>query len=275
MSGPVKVFHFTCPVTSVEHADLVKKLLKKCKKWVFQKEAGEEDGYLHWQGQVALKSKARLASMVGKKNWLPGCHWSVAHDVDDWDYAEKEETRVDGPWSDDTMRPVKLTRPSREFEAKEKYPWQRDIMAMVEVYEERILDVIYDPDGCRGKTTLARYLAETNQAFAIPPLNDGNIVMQYASAYPNKKMYMIDMPKAMDKRRLADLYCGIESLKNGIVYETRYEAKQTFMDPPRVIVFTNSRPNSEYLSYDRWRIWVINDANELVLDETWGLDAAL
>ncbi len=49
-------------------------------------------------------------------------------------------------------------------------------------------------------------------------------------------------------------YEVIESVKNGIVYNTKYESEMRVYKIPHVIVFSNERPDETKLSHDRWDI---------------------
>lgn len=263
-------YHFTVKADLFNENQLIELLSENCKKWVFQKEVGEETGLPHFQGQISLKKKLRFQTLK-KNNWMSGAHWSITHAVEDWSYAQKEDTRVDGPWTSENNTPIVLTRPSAAFEEMEKYPWQEKLIEMVESYDERCVDVIYDPTGCNGKSTVVKYLGEKKKVLQVPPVNDSAVIMQFAFAFPNKKAYLMDMPRAMNKKKLADMYSALESLKNGYCYETRYEAKFMYMDPPRVVVFCNTLPNFDYLSADRWRVWMIDSRMDLVQVDRGGL----
>lgn len=262
-------YHFTVGIERSPD-EMIELLGRHCKKWVFQKEVGEEAGLPHYQGQVSLKKKIRFDALK-KNNWMPGCHWSVTHSVEDWSYAQKEDTRVEGPWTMEENTPVILTRESKEFSEQVPYPWQAKVLEMAETYDKRNIDVIFNADGNAGKSTLAKFMSETRKAVVIPPVNDASVVMQYAHAFPNKKCYMIDMPRAMRKNKLHDLYTAIEMLKGGYMCETRYSAQALWMDNPRIVVFTNTIPNLDYVSRDRWRIWDISEDKDLVPHDMGGL----
>ena len=73
------------------------------------------------------------------------------------------------------------------------------------------------------------------------------------------KLYLIDMPRAMKKKKLNSLYSGIEQLKNGFMYDLRYHGKFRAIDDPNIIVFTNTPPKMSYLSADRWVLWEVVD----------------
>lgn len=63
-------------------------------------------------------------------------------------------------------------------------------------------------------------------------------------------LYLVDIPRAMIDSH--ELWAAIESVKNGIVFDDRYQFKMKTFDSPQVIVFTNKLPNKDLLSGDRW-----------------------
>lgn len=72
--------------------------------YVFQLEAGEEDGRKHWQMHLKFKERKRLAwfysSGMFEYNGVTGFHATVARDENDsWKYAQKEDTRLAGPYA--------------------------------------------------------------------------------------------------------------------------------------------------------------------------------
>lgn len=45
---------------------------------------------------------------------------------------------------------------------------------------------------------------------------------------------------------------GIEQIKGGHLYETRYAFSEKWIEPPKVMVMTNTKPSTKELSADRW-----------------------
>jgi hypothetical protein len=71
------------------------------------------------------------------------------------------------------------------------------------------------------------------------------------------------MPRGMKKDKLGDFYSGIEVIKNGVAYDKRYTAKKIRFNRPRIFVFTNTLPELNLMSKDRWVIWTIIN-NDLI-----------
>ena len=232
------------------------------KKYVFQIEQGDT-GYRHYQCRLHLIKKRRLSDIVkATTKYWPGHsrHWSITssdvHSGTDFDYVMKADTRVDGPWTEsDYTPPAPMTRQLRAFMECEFYPWQKQVFDMVQELDDRSIKVIYDPVGSAGKSIFCEYLAYKKLVFEMPPLRAMEDIMQCAMCLPAQKAFIIDMPRAMKKDKLADFYSGLESLKNGTCYDKRYTFKMRRFDRPQVIVFTNTLPQWTYMSRDRWEVY--------------------
>ena len=79
--------------------------------------------------------------------------------------------------------------------------------------------------------------------------------MQCCMGVSPQKCYLIDIPRAMKKDKLASFYSGLEALKNGVMYDKRFHFKKRRIDRPQVIVFTNTLPDWDLMSRDRWQVW--------------------
>jgi hypothetical protein len=77
---------------------------------------------------------------------------------------------------------------------------------------------------------------------------------------------MIDMPRAIKKDKLNGFYSAIESLKDGYAFDDRYKFVEKIFDSPCIWVFTNTYPDTDLLSEDRWKFWHVG-GTELYLDE--------
>ncbi|WP_445772263.1 hypothetical protein, partial [Rheinheimera sp.] len=54
-----------------------------------------------------------------------------------------------------------------------------------------------------------------------------------------------------------------EQIKKGKLYDTRYKYQEYWIDSPQIWVFSNIEPDLSMLSLDRWRIWTINEQQQL------------
>ncbi len=261
------VYDFTLPFDLNKDRNVIQKWLNSnCKRWIFQLEAGADDGYLHYQGRISLKKKHRLGGIIkSSKNVLEGVHWSPTSAAckNDTFYVTKEETRKNGPWSN---KDVVLYVPRHISKIKEWYPWQQTVLDITEIRDDRHINVIYDPVGNNGKTTLAMWMMCHKKARMLPYCNDFKELMEMCYGTPNCPCYIIDLPRSINKSKLSGLFAGIEQIKNGWAFDRRYAFKEKFFDAPVIWVFSNAEINTRYLSVDRWIPWAINGGELVRLD---------
>lgn len=252
-----KCSYYPDPPVSPEY---VKQVLKGyAKKWVFQLEESD-GGYLHYQGRFSLIKKRRLqeiAPVLQEK--LRGLHISPTHDVGNNFYVVKEDTRVEGPWSDQDAEPAYIPRQIREIETLR--PWQSAIVELSKQWDTRTIHVIYDRNGNNGKSILTTYMGVHKLARTLPYVNDYKDIMRMVMDMPTCNAYIIDMPRAINKEKLFQMYAGIETVKSGYAYDDRYSFKDKYFDCPQIFVFTNTIPDLNLLSRDRWSIWTIDNGH--------------
>lgn len=253
-------YALTLPV-SLNTFDTVRTVFKGwAKKWCFQREAGDENGYDHWQCQISLIKKRRLQEILPKlvnAGLKFGKMSPLSAEGRENIYCMKEDTKIEGPWKDTDPDPPPFTKQLEQIQ--ELYPWQKTIITMLKDWDARSIDVIYDPVGNIGKSGFCEYLEYHGHAYEIPMMRLMEDIMQCVYDVPTHKCYLIDMPRAMKKDKLFDFYSGIECLKNGQVYDKRYKFKKRRMNRPRVFIFTNNVPPESMMSRDRWDVWQVLD----------------
>ena len=228
-------YDITIPERYYVRGELSSLLQEWCKKWAFQKERGIQNEYLHWQVRIHLMKKKTLPVAI-EDTGIKG-NWSITskgvHKKTSFNYVMKADTRVDGPWTDkDYVVPQKSTRQLTEYLAKERYPWQVTMEAKIQQWDDRKINYI-------------QYL------------------LRAAYGMPDAKCYMVDMPRAMKKDNLSEFYAGIETLKDGWVYDDRYAWKSRYMDRPNIVVFANTEPVRACWTEDMWAVWTIDEDNKL------------
>lgn len=252
--SPVCVWDFTVGAQFIDKLTLDVTIRKHCKKWRYQLEKGDS-GYEHFQGRVSLKEKVRLATAITLFN-VREIHWSITskENRDNDFYTCKEESRVEGPWKDTDPQPMYIPRQIRGIELR---PWQQSIVDSAEVFDTRHINIILDNKGNIGKTTLKTWVRCHGIGRFIPFVNDYKDMMRIVMDCPKEKLYIIDIPRAIQKDRLFQFYAGIETLKDGYAYDDRYHFKDECFDSPVIWVFTNVEPERNLLSADRWRFWEV------------------
>lgn len=263
MANPIACYDFTINAEHIELEHLKTLCDKLAKKWCFQLERGEKTNYEHYQGRLSLKTKTRLTTLA-KKVQLP-FHWSATFkdNIDNFFYVMKDETRIDGPWMDNTTENQNYI-PRQVREIATLYPWQQHIVDNYDEWDTRHINVIIDTKGNIGKSILITYMRAHHLAFKIPYCNDFRDIMRMVCDVPTQRCYVIDMPRAIKKDKLFQMFSAIEEIKNGYAYDDRYHFKEKIFDCPNIWIFMNCIPSLNLLSRDRWRLWEVNDSHELI-----------
>ena len=228
-------------------------------------------GYIHWQGRFKLKVKARLQRVKSLMNEIT-VHLShtAKINVGNFYYVLKDDTRIDGPWRESDLRMV----PQLRKIAANPRPWQKCVKTTFEssILDERTIHIIHDEKGDTGKSMFSMYLQQQKLAARIPVLgtfkDSFHIAMAEQKLNPDNKGFIFDIPRAQDLRDSScNTFAAIEEVKNGYLYDERYNWNRMFIASPIIWLFTNQIPDPSRLTADRWRYYSINENYELVEHE--------
>lgn len=239
---------------------------KNCNKWGFSLEKGE-GGLIHWQIMFALWKKT-LGTTV-RDIWLAEskcqghiCPISTGNGRK-FSYVCKPGA-IDGPWTSETEEEEEIELPLDVSEIKELRLFQAQLAewATAPGYEERKIRVLVDEIGGIGKSKLRRWLQFhcRKEVCVIPPVTDPKDVarMVLSLRKSTTKTYVIDIPRGwVNKKKLRDLYTALEALKDGGAWDDRYKGRQVMFTPPRILVLTNSKPELQWMSRDRWDFYEV------------------
>lgn len=228
---------------------------EKCE-YTFQEEIGKE-GTKHLQGYFYFKNprtwdyiKKEWNSMhIEKGKNLMACR----------NYCSKIETR-NGKLYSNYIKEIKIKDP---MENKIPFEWQMDILNLIKTEpDERSIYWYYDEEGGKGKTSLCKHICLKNKNALYLTGKSSDCKYGVLQAIENKidpKIMIFDFCRSQEQYIS---YQAIEEVKNGIFYNTKYEAKMIIYNNPHVIIFANFQPEMEKLSLDRWKIININDVFE-------------
>lgn len=223
-------------------------------RWVYQVEKAES-GQLHFQGRVSWKQPKRESELKIALG-LP-CHGTIEGKEEESEfYCMKDDTRIAGPWSNKDKE-IYIPRQIKEIEGL--YPWQEKIIELSKVWDTRTIHCIIDTGGCTGKSILVSYMSVHGIAKRLPFCNDYKDLLRMCYDVGPQKAYTIDMPRAICKDRLNQLYSSIETIKDGYCYDDRYTFRERDFDCPNIFIFTNRPPDMHMLSRDRWALWTVKD----------------
>lgn len=232
-------------------------------KYVFQEEICPRTQRPHLQGTVCFDTKKRLVTV---NNEWPNTHWEVCRGKKaSVKYCAKAYTRKPGSKMFTNM---KMAEPLITF--SKLRPWQQEILDKAEhdiaVCDDRTINWFWEPTGNVGKSSFGRWLAIKKEAFYLcGSAADMKCGLADASAKMNgwfPKIIVLDIPR--DSNGCS--YKGIEQIKNGIFYSTKYESGMCIFNPPAIIVLANEPPRRHKMSEDRWNIVKLDLNEDLVID---------
>lgn len=251
----ITTWDFTLSKEYSNFEEIKKILVTKSRAWCFQLESGEETGYEHFQGRFILKERLRLTGV--KKFWPKETHLSPTSNENrnNMFYVQKENTRIDGPWSDEDIEIPKWLQVAPDW-----YPYQRSILRKIkDEANTRVVNVLVDTEGNNGKSFLSLYLAVRKLARRLPMLNDARDMSRMILDSPKSNCYFIDLPRATDKKFMHNFIAAMEELKNGYAFDDRYSFREEFFNPPHIWIFTNAEIDPSLLSKGRWKLWYLDD----------------
>lgn len=208
--------------------------------WAIGNETGL-DGYRHFQIVVHFKKGVPEKTMI--ESFKAVGHVTPSH-VHNFDYAMKTGDYITS-WKD----------PLASFRNANLRSWQAEAVGLIEYQNDREILCIVDMVGGKGKTFLAKWL-EANGILDVCPVisEEYNDYTGYCLKFP-KPGYMFDIPRCVSTKRRMTMWAGIETIKNGLLFEKRYSPEKRWIDPPKILITTNQWPPVEALSHDRWQIY--------------------
>lgn len=242
--------------------DVIKTILKivngaKVDKYLFQEERGEETGRLHLQGYIKWFQKGRFDEFTWDKKYS----WRKCGNVKAVkEYVNKFDTRVGRYWGN--VQVVKRI----DMELR---PWQQELWESLKVSpDDRTVTWIYDEEGNSGKTKFCKWYLSNygNGLYLSGKAADMKYgVSKHISDGFQLYVVFIDLTRSVEG---FVSYQGIEEIKNGILFSTKYESNMCIFDSPHVVVFANFMPCTEKLSRDRWDIKEVR-GKEFVKKKKW------
>lgn len=252
MQPPLRLNHFfTYNNYRVEEIDLIVTTLKRfAYKGKIQSEVCPTTGTPHLQGMIWCREKHRDTEFKLPKQ----IHWESLKDTNNTaDYCAKDESH-DGifrtSWG--FPKPLKLITPDK--------PWQLKILEILSHEpDDRLVYWFWSTAGGVGKSSFAKYLVVRENCLFFEEGKKADIMHLIFEA-PEERLekMIIDVPRANGNNIS---YKSIESIKNGLIYSSKYEGGYKYFNSPHVIVFANAPPKWTELSTDRWRVYNIDTEN--------------
>jgi hypothetical protein len=228
-----------------------------CYMYCFQEEIGES-GTPHLQGIISLHKRARYSEFGLPK----GIHWEKPINiVQSYKYCCKDDSRKIGthPYTKNYNVPKTI----RIIPKSCLYDWQLKLLDVVATEpDDRKVYWIYSREGRTGKSTFCKYLLYHYNAIFIDEGKKADIMFcLFKGDIENKNLVVFDIPRDNmdDMGNVIVSYKSIESIKNGMIFSSKFESGFKLFNPPHVFVFSNGLPDYTKLSMDRWKVIHIDE----------------
>lgn len=133
-------------------------------------------------------------------------------------------------------------------------PWQKKTLDLLEAQNDRQILFILDPEGGKGKSTLAKHLMASGRAF----MTRGGKITDIAHAWtkaPEHDIVIFDMARCTGPEYWP--YMFMEQLKDGIIFTSKYDSATVVTSSKKIVVFCNEEPNRDKLTKDRYILYKI------------------
>lgn len=230
-----------------EYVTLSHDLQIKNYNFIIGKEVGEQ-GTPHLQIYIESKNAIRFETL---KNLCPRAHWEPAK-------GDRESNLTYCSKEGDFQTNIVLKAPLKVLKESQLYPWQKEIEDLIQIEpDDRTIHWYWDPDGCKGKTQLIKYLCSKYKSATFSCATKSADILTIAD--PDYEVYLLNFTRTQEGFAP---YTALEQLKDGLISDSKLkkESRQIIMNSPHVICFANWPPNEDALSRDRWRIVRIGTA---------------
>lgn len=133
--------------------------------------------------------------------------------------------------------------------------WQQTLNGILKLPpDSRSIIFVVDLDGNSGKSWYCKYHEKTyGNSLTILPGKKADMIYAFCSELTAKiKVVFVDAPRSKQGEYVQ--YDFLEELKNGVIFNTKYESRMVKFDSLHVVVMMNEYPDEKKLSRDRYVI---------------------
>ena len=232
-------------------------LSKDCKECTAQEEVCPTTGRLHVQGNIRFKNAKTLSAARKYFKKLGGADVRYTRDEEKANkYCSKEETRREGT--------VPLVKKRKEvvdrLEGCNYYKWQWELLQMLEEdVDARKIYWVYDPVGGRGKTRFMKHLCLLDRTGTMVVGGKAADIRYGVAEWTDEEDLNLVMVNTTREQENFISYTGLEEVKDGVFYSTKFKSKMALFNEPHIVVFSNFEPKKGKMTEDRWVIMELDD----------------
>jgi len=217
------------------------------KKLRMQTEVGKS-GNQHIQGCLELSERMRWEEWGLPKE----IHWEKTRNKKGAaDYCLKAEHNV----KPEEYKKLEwgYPKPLKLIEIENFRPLQKELLELIETEpDDRKIVWICDRDGNKGKTCFMKYCcAKLGAVVCGSGKGSDAINFIFNADMDTTRVVFFAFPRTVEGYVS---YGALESIKDGMIANTKYETGMKLFNPPHVIVMANFMPDESKLSADRWDI---------------------
>lgn len=140
-------------------------------------------------------------------------------------------------------------------------PWQQQLFDILEGdTDDRTMIWVHEPIGNVGKSSFCNHSIVKQNACVLQPGKKADL----AFVYDRQPIVIFDCARTASEGGMDVVYSLCENIKDGRIFSTKYESVMKVFKPPHVVIFSNSEPDWEKWSVDRYAVYLIDDG---VLEE--------
>lgn len=220
--------------------ELNRQLETLCKKYLYGHEICPDTGRKHLQGFMHLKKPMRITELKLIGN--PHFEACKGNEEQNAKYCTKENNNI-----------IRYGYPEEIILIKELPCWTCNLFEEIKLQPDfRKVWWYWSDGGCMYKSAVTKVLVVNHNAIpAVSGKYNDIINLIFNADMTKSKIIVFDLPRNHGN---SVSYSAIESIKNGLVVNMKYETGYKVFNPPHVIVFANSPPDESKLSSDRWNI---------------------
>ena len=208
------------------------------KKYLYGREKCPTTGKTHLQGFIALKKPMRITEikLAGKPHLEP----TQGSEEQNVKYCSKDGDIVQYP------TPINLISALRPFQAEIEQIFFTEP-------DDRSIYWFWESNGGIGKSAFVKYMVVKHGCLFCNGGKQSDLInLVFNADMDSCRAIIWDLPRST-KGHIS--YSTLESIKNGLVCNTKYETGVKCFNAPHIFVFANYPPDdTEKLSADRWVI---------------------